>query len=74
MDSFSRRLFRRLLPYSMSRQTRLIVTLGLALIVGLIWYREKKEETPPLPKAAQSPAGQETAPAPGPPATDVPQG
>lgn len=56
MDSFSRRLFRRLLPYSMSRQTRLIVTLGLAFIVGLIWYCEKKEETLPPPKASEAPS------------------
>ena len=74
MDSFSRYLFRRLLPYSVSRQTRLIVTLVLVLIVGFLWYCEKKEETPPLPKAAQSSASQEAAPAPALTATTAPQG
>ncbi len=45
MDPISRHIFRSLLPYSMNRQTRLILTLFLSLIVGFIWYCEKQEET-----------------------------
>lgn len=56
MDPFSRHIFRSLLPYSMSRRTRTITVVILALIVGLIWNCEKKEKTPPQPKATEAPS------------------
>jgi hypothetical protein len=46
MNSFNRRLFRSLLPYSMGRRTRLIVTLTLGLLIGIVWYCERQGTTP----------------------------
>lgn len=62
MNSWSRHLFRSLLPYSMSRRTRLIVTVALALTIGLLWQCEKKEEQPPPTPATQAPVASQPAP------------
>jgi len=49
----------------MKRRTRHILLALLAPTLLLVWQCQKKEETPPVPKAAETPAA---APAPSPPA------